>query len=223
MMKFLLQRGHAWTRGRAWTLAYRRWLRELVWDHTADQVVFDSLLLAIEQAEERLQALEARILEFSQEEPYREPVGWLRCFRGIDTTSAMVLVTELHGIERFPSARALMAYLGLVGSEHSTGTSVRRGGLTCAGNRHARRVLVEASWNCQRPPSVHGALLKRRLGQPAWALAIADRAQSRLYRRTRRLAHKSKHPSKITAAIARELTGFVWAMLTSPARSAQVA
>ena len=219
-MKFLLQRGHTWNRGRAWTLSYRRWLHGLVWDHPADQAVFSSLLLAIEQSEERLKELELRILEHSHEAPYRERVGWLRCFRGIDTITAMTLVTELHGIDRFSSARALMAYLGMVPSEHSTGTSVRRGRLTCTGNRHARRVLIEAAWNSQRPPVVRSGLLKRRQGQPAWVLALADRAQQRLYRRYRRLTHRGLPPSKVNAALARELTGFVWAALTGPTQTA---
>ena len=99
-------------------------------------------------------------------EPYRTPVGWLRCFRGIDTLSAMILTAEIVDFQRFTSPRQRMAYLGLVPSESSSGGS-DRGALTKAGNTHARRALVEAAWHYRHRPTVGEALARRSQGQPA--------------------------------------------------------
>ena len=216
IMKFLLQRGMGWTRGRAWTIAYRGWVRKLAWEHTADRMVFSDLLLGLDHAEERLKQMESKLEETAQEEPYRERVGWLRCFRGIDTLTAMTILTELHDPSRFPTPRALMAYLGLVLSEYSTGDKEHRGGITHAGNGRARSSLVEASWHYRHKPSVQGKLLRRRQGQPAWVLAIADRAQLRLHKRYWSLVLRGKLPVKAVTAVARELTGFIWAVLQGP-------
>lgn len=149
----------------------------------------------------------------AESEPFATPVGWLRCFRGIDTVTALSLVAELHGIERFPSPRELMAYLGLVPSEHSSSERPRRGAITKAGNSHARRLLVEASWHYRHPPCLGAALKERRKGQPAAVIAIADKAQQRLYRRQRHLAARGKLPTQAVVAAARELSGFIWAAL----------
>ncbi len=118
----------------------------------------------------------------SWEEPYRERVGWLRCFRGIDPVTAITLLAELHGFQRFTTPRALMVYLGLVPSEHSSGEAQHRGSITKAGNLHARRLLIEAAWHYRHPPAIGKA--QRRQGQPARVLAVADRAQQRLHRRS---------------------------------------
>jgi transposase len=175
--------------------------------------VADDYLLAIEQVESRLADLDARLAETAQTEPYREPVAWLRCFRGIDTLTAMRILAELHDFRRFPNARALMAYLGLVPREDSSGERHRRGRITKTGNTLVRRVLVEASWHYQRRAHIGPALAARRKGQPAHVIAIADKAQQRLCRRFRRLTAEHKPAPKVAVAIARELTGFIWAAL----------
>jgi len=198
-----------------WTVAYRRWLKSLAWENEADRVIFSDYLLGLEHAEERLKHLEAKIKEISQRDPWRERVGWLRCLRGVDTLTAMTLLTELHGWERFRTPRELMSYLGLVPSENSTGLDVRRGSIG-GGNRYARRVLIEAAQHCAMRPSVGAALKKRREGQPGWVLAIADRAQLRLHRRFWHLQLSGKNRTKAIAAVARELAGFIWAILQGP-------
>ena len=104
--------------------------------------------------EARLQELDARLAEIAETEPYREPVGWLRCFRGIDTLTAMLILAELHDFRRFASAPALMAYLGLVPGEDSSGEKHRRGRITRTGNALVRRLLVEMAWHYQHRPSV---------------------------------------------------------------------
>jgi transposase len=169
--------------------------------------------LAIDQTEARLTELDARLREVAEREPYRTPLGWLRCFRGIDTLSAMLMLAELHDFRRFTTPRALMAYLGLVPGEASSGEKHRRGRITRTGNALVRRVLVETAWHYRHRPGVGVALARRRNGQPARVIAIADKAQQRLCRRFRTLAAAHKPAPKIVVAIARELAGFLWAAL----------
>jgi len=137
----------------------------------------------------------------------------LRCFRGIDTLTAMLILAELQDVRRFASAPALMAYLGLVPGEHSSGEQHRRGRITRTGNALIRRLLVETAWHYQHRPGIGVALARRRKGQPARVIAIADKAQQRLCRRFRSMAAEHKPAPKIAVAIARELAGFVWAAL----------
>jgi transposase len=221
LSKFLLRRGRIYTVGkRAWTCLYRQWLNGLSFDHDADRISFEDYRAAIEQLEERLRGLDQQLATLAEQDPYREPVGWLRCYRGIDTVTAIALVAELHDFRRFRTARALMAYLGLVPSEHSSGDRRRRGAITKAGNAHVRRLLIEAAWHYRHRPGVGVALRRRRQGQPAAVIAIADRAQHRLHRRFRQLTERSKPFNKVVVAVARELIGFVWAALY-PAAAAQ--
>lgn len=210
--KLLLRRGLHFA-GKNWTRAHRRWIDTLTWTHAAERVVVEDYLLAIDQLEARRADLDAQLAEMAQTDAYREPVGWLRCFRGIDTLTAMLILAELHDVRRFASAPALMAYLGLVPGEDSSGEKHRRGRITRTGNTLVRRLLVETAWHYQHRPSVGIALTRRRKGQPGRVIAIADKAQQRLCRRFRKLAAEHKPPPKIAVAIARELAGFVWAAL----------
>ena len=210
--KLLLRRGLHYA-GRNWTRAHREWIGRLTWTHDAERAVVDDYLLAIDQTEARLLELDTRLAAIAETEPYREPVGWLRCFRGIDTLTAMLLLAELHDFRRFASAPALMAYLGLVPGEDSSGEKHRRGRITRTGNALVRRLLVEVAWHYQHRPGIGVALTRRRKGQPGRVIAIADKAQQRLCRRFRKLAAEHKPAPKIAVAIARELAGFVWAAL----------
>jgi transposase len=210
--KLLLRRGLHYS-GRNWTRAHRQWLESLTWAHAAERAVVDDYQLAIDHTEARLRELDARLVAMAEGAPYREPVGWLRCFRGIDTLTAMLILAELHDVRRFATAPALMAYLGLVPGEDSSGEKHRRGRITRTGNAFVRRLLVETAWHYQHRPGVGVALRRRRHGQPGRVIAIADKAQQRLCRRFRKLAAEHKPPPKIAVAIARELTGFLWAAL----------
>jgi transposase len=214
--KLLLRRGLPYTVGRPWTKAHRRWIDSLQWSHAAERVVVEDYLLAIDQLEARVKELDQQLTAVAATEPYCEPVAWLRCFRGIDTLSAMLILAELHQFRRFPSPRALMAYVGLVPGEHSSGEKHCRGRITRAGNALVRRLLVEAAWHYQHRPGVGAALARRRRGQPARIIAIADKAQQRLCRRFRLLAVMNKPRPVIAVAIARELVGFLWAALQAP-------
>ena len=210
--KLLLRRGLHYS-GRNWTRAHRQWMDSLIWTHAAERVVVEDYLLAIDQVETRLSELDVRLTAIAQTDPYREPVAWLRCFRGIDTLTAILILAELHDFRRFQAPRALMAYLGLVPGEDSTGEKHRRGPITRTGNSVVRRLLVETAWHYQHRPAVGVGLARRRKGQPGRVIAIADKAQQRLCRRFRKLATERKPAPKIVVAIARELAGFLWAAL----------
>jgi transposase len=210
--KLLLRRGLHFA-GRNWTRAHRQWIDSLTWAHAAERTVVDDYRLAIDQMEARLVELDRQLAQIAEREPYRERVGWLRCFRGIDTLTAMLILAELHDFRRFASAPALMAYLGLVPGEASSGEKHRRGRITRTGNALVRRLVVETAWHYQHRPGVGGALTRRREGQPGRVIAIADKAQQRLCWRFRKLAAEHKPPPKIAVAIARELAGFLWAAL----------
>jgi transposase len=214
LTKFLLRRHCVYRQTkRHWGTRHRAWLDALRFDDATSQATFDSYYLAEQQLEERQRQLDLRLAEFGGQEPYREPVAWLRCFKGIDTVTAVCLVAELHSFERFHSPRQLAAYVGLVPSESSSGEREQRGGITKAGNRHVRRLLIEAAWHHRHRPAISAPLRARRKGQPARVLVIADRAQERLCARYRRMNERGKIHHKTVTAMARELTGYLWAVL----------
>jgi transposase len=216
LVKMLVRRGFVFdTRQRLWSVAHRQWLEALTFDSETDRVVVAEYKLAIEQTERRLRALDGELEKAAQLPLYRDHVAWLRCFRGIDTTVAMIFVAELHGIDRFESPRALAAYLGLVPTVYASGDGVRRGKITKTGNGHIRRALVQACWQYRHRPGLGRSLRKRREGQPERVLTIAEQAERRLSARYLRLRARGKHTNKIVIAIARELVGFLWAALRS--------
>lgn len=213
LSRFLARRGLVYRDGRAWTLAHRKWLRAQALSHRADQVVLEHYLRRLELVEEQIKDLDDELEERAKSERFAAPVARLRCFRGIATVTAITLVAELGDVRRFPTPRHLMSYLGVTPSEHSSGGSRRLGGITKAGNAHVRRVLIESSWHYRHRPGVGRLLRKRREGQPVDVICIADRAQQRLNRRYRRMTEAGKPPNKAVVAVARELTGFIWAAL----------
>ena len=164
-----------------------------------------------------MSALDERIEEISAQELWAAPVGALRCFRGIDTLTALSVIAEVHDWRRFSTPRELMAYLGLVASERSSGGKERRGSITRAGNGRVRRLLVEAAWHYRHRPAVGSRLRKRREGQPPAAIALADRAQHRLHARYQRMVARGKPHNVVTVAVGRELAGFLWAAMQAPA------
>lgn len=213
LTKFLLRKGYRYPGKKAWTAKYWTWLESLTFDCEADEVIFDNYLLALRQISSRVEALMCVIEQLAQREPYAKPVAALRCFRGIDTITAMTLVTELHGFERFEHPRQLMAFLGLVPREHTSDGRGHRGSITKAGNSHVRRVLVEAAWHYRHKPNRGWALRKRRVGQLPSVIAHADKAMDRLYKRWHTLSMRNKPNPKGVVALARELVGFIWAVL----------
>ena len=213
LSKFLLRRGLVFRNGCNWSQRHRSWLNSLKFEREVDRIVFEDYLLAVEQHEARVAALDEQLAAVADTQPYRTAVAHLRCFRVINTVTAMALVAELHDIRRFNTAPQLMAYLGLVPSEHSSGERKRRGGITKTGNSHVRRLLIETAWHYRHKPAVGVRLSKRRRGQPPQVVARADRAQQRLCKQYRRMSARNKHHNTIVAAIARMLVGYLWETL----------
>ncbi len=221
LSKMMLRRGLRYETGKKnWTQAHNRWLAGIRFDDELAQAVFADYLRAVDQIGDRVARLAEKISEASLQEPYAEAVAHLRCFRGIDTVAAVTLIAELHEFSRFESPRGLMAYLGIVPSEHSSGERRHRGSITKTGNTHARRMLVEIGWHYRHQPAEGVKLRARRKGQPSWVISIADRAQERLHAKYWRMLGRGKSPNVANVAVARELVGFLWAVLhpSAPAR-----
>jgi len=208
---FLLRHGHHYHRP-AWTLLHRRWLAGLKFDQAVHHIVLEDCIAAIEAATARRDRLEAHIRAALPDWSLAPAVRALQALRGVSLVAAATLMAELGDVTRFTNPRQLMAYLGLVPSEHSTGRSRRQGGITKAGNGAARRMLIEAAWSYRFPARISRELLLRQEQLPKSVRDIAWKAQERLCRRYRKLAQAGKLPTVITAAIARELSGFVWAI-----------
>jgi transposase len=214
VLKLLARHGRSYLAGRNWSQAHWRWIREQRFDLPPRQRAFEAPQFTLEQALAHQAELHKELEALATTALYREPVGWLRCFRGLDTLSAMILLAEVVDFQRFERPRELMAYLGLVPSEYSSGETQRRVALTKAGNAHARRALVEAAWHYRHRPTIGHALATRSQEQPPAIVAQAWRAQPRLHRRDRHLVGHGKRPPVAVAAIARELVGFIWAAMT---------
>ena len=221
LSKFLLRRGITFTPGkRAWTIAHRRWLESLRFDNPVETTVVADYLFAIEQIEQRTKSLLVHIERLALDARYAKPGATLRCFRSIDTISAVGLAVELHNFERFTSPRRLMSFIGVVPGEHSSGEKRRQGAITKTGNAHVRRLLIEAAWNYRHRPHVGAPLRNRRKGQPPRTIAIADKAMLRLHRRYQQMTLRGVSPQKAVVAMARELAGFIWAALSPLAQQA---
>jgi len=210
---FLIRNGYIYQDGSHWTDKHGRWLKALVFDQPKLRTVFEEYRSQIEHCTQRLESLDKQVQSLAQSDRYRAAVGVLRCLRGIDTLTAITLLTEIFDFGRFDSPRALMAYLGVTPSEDSSGESRRPGAITKTGNRRARRILTEAAWHYRHPYAVSKALKLRRQDQPAWATDLADQAAKRLYRRYHHLLERGKASPVAVMAVVRELAGFVWAML----------
>jgi transposase len=210
----LLRHGVSRPHAKAWTKRDREWLQTLKMSTAMLTRTLRHHVQRLERAEAQRDNIELDIAALSETEAFRRPVGALRCFRGIDTISAMTIVTELHSFGRFEKPTALMAFIGLVPSEDSTGDRVNRGPITKTGNKRVRRILVEAGWHYRHKPAVGVTLRKRRQGQPPEVIATADRAMQRLWKRYWHLVFdNNKAPCKAVTAVARELAGFIWAVL----------
>lgn len=195
-----------------WCKAHMRWLLSQKLEHPEQRFVLEEMLLGARQQQERIARLEDAIRAAVPEWSLEPVVNALMAMRGIDLVSATTLLAEIGDLTRFRTPRELMAYLGLVPSEHSTGDKIVRGPITKAGNRRARRVLVESAWNYRHPPRVSQAKLMRVNAVPPAVREIAWKAQTRLYSRFRALMRKGKLKTVAVTALARELAGFIWAI-----------
>jgi transposase len=210
----LRNHGLVFTAGKStWTKKHRQWLSEL--RQTLQGPLKTTLAMELEHLEyleSQKCSLDAELERLASSDPYRTQVEALSCLRGVKLLTALTILCEIDDIRRFASPRALMAYFGLVPSERSSGDREHRGPITKAGNAHVRRLLVEAAWNNRHRAGANLILNRRRQGQPPAIVAIALKAQHRLYKKFWRLEQR-KHRHVAITAVARELCGFIWAIL----------
>jgi transposase len=209
---FLLRQGLHYTGKRTWTKAHGSWLASQKFAYVEQRVAFEEMLLAMRQAQERIERLELAIRVATPDWSLAEVVTALMAMRGIDFISATAFLAEIGDLSRFRTPRELMAYLGLVPSEASTGDTIKRGPITKAGNRRARRILVECSWSYQHPPRVGKEKQEKVAAAPRAVREIAWKAQCRLSARYRALTRKGKLKTVAVTAVARELSAFIWAI-----------
>lgn len=208
---FVLRQGQHWPRGKSrWTQSHYNWLESLRFDQPWLQIVLQEYIDAVKAATQRVDDLTDQMMRVLPSWSLSPVVDALVALRGIDKLAAMVLLAELGDISRFASPKQLMAYLGLVPSEHSTGNRRRQGGITLTGNSHARRMLVECAWSYRFPARQTMHLKRKAKNASEQAKAIAWRAQKRLCGRYRQLSQSGKNIKLVCVAIARELVGFIW-------------
>jgi transposase len=212
LLAFLLRSGHRYSGKTSWSQAHMRWLSDIKMPHQSQQIVLQEYIDTLTVCRQRGQRLTDQIRELLPEWRMHPVVKAFQSLRGVSLIVAVTTAAEIGDLSRFESPRQLMAYLGLVPSEYSTGEETRRGPITKTGNGHARRVLVEAAWAYRFPARVSRVLLKRQEGLSQEICDISWKAQIRLCSRYKRLWAKGKVKQVIVTAIARELCAFMWAI-----------
>jgi transposase len=208
---YVLRHGHAWPSNKTrWTQTHYNWLESLRFAHDWQQVVLQEYIDAVKTASQRVTDITAQMERVLPQWSLAPVVESLVALRGVDKLAAMVLLAELGDISRFDSPRQLMAFLGLVPSEHTSGGRRRQGAITKTGNRHARRMLVESAWSYRFPARRTAHLRRKAVNASDEAKVIAWRAQKRLCGRYRTLIQAGKNTKQTTVAVARELVGFIW-------------
>jgi transposase len=212
LLSFLLRHGRNYPDEKNWTKMHARWLTAQSFTHPAQRIVFQDQMEAIHAAQVRLTTLEQQLRDIVPSWTMATVVAAYQALRGVSFLVAAIFVAEVGDVRRFTTPQQLMAFLGLVPSERSTGDMVRRGAITKTGNRRARRVRVEAAWTYRYSARVSQALQDRLKGLPLAERTIAWKAQVRLCVRYRRLIANGKKPAVATTAIAREIAAFLWAI-----------
>ena len=208
----LLRHGFRYTGRSNWTLAHFRWISDIKMPHPAQQIALHEYLDAIVESQKRVERLTEQIRSLLPQWRLSPVVHALQALRGVSLLVAVTTVAELGDLGRFKNPRQLMAYLGLVPSEHSSGEKIRRGGITKTGNGHVRRTLIEAAWAYRFPARTSRVLRGRQQGLPQKICALSWDAQLRLCSRYRQLQARGKIQQVIVTAIARELAAFMWAI-----------
>jgi len=190
-------------------------MKTLSFDILVDKAVFEQYLYTIESIEERIGRVDLQIKEIAESPRYAERVRKFRAFKGVDYIIALSLVCEIGDFKRFPTAAAFMSYIGLVPSEYSSGNKRKQGGITKTGNGHIRKLLTEAAWHYTRPVQVSIRLAERRIGTSERVISYADKALNRLHGKYVKLVFKGKSKQAAVTAVARELSGFLWGVMTA--------
>jgi len=211
LSKLLLRYGRLWEGASSWTVAHRRWLCAQRFEWEATQLAYLDGLALVDALAARRAALDEQLGRLAQDPHFWPTVARLRCFRGIDTLSALVLALEVHDFRRFARPAQLAAWLGLTPSLSQSGQSSTSGPIAKTGSGYARRILVEAAKHAGLRPRISAELRRRQSGQPEQVCAIAWRAQQRLYRQSARLRAHGKPANVSAVALARELACFLWA------------
>lgn len=209
---FLLRHSRVYGGKSRWTQAHFRWLETVSFDMPVQQIVLQDYIDTVKAAQQRIADLEAQMRVALERWSLRPVIEALMALRGLKLIVAMTTLAELGDLTRFDSPRELMAYLGLVPSEHSSGGSRRQGGITRTGNGHVRRVLVEAARAYRFPARKSAGIQRRAEKTSAEVQAIAREAQKRLCGRYQKLIQAGKVKQQVTTAVARELAGFIWAI-----------
>ena len=218
---FLLRHDVRYASKTSWSKTFYRWLATLNFARAEAQTAFTEYWQAVTAADERVARLTAALASSIAGWRFESVVKALQALRGIDQISAIGLVAETGDVGRFAHPRQLMAYLGLVPCEHSSGERVARGSITKTGNAHARRLLTEAAWSYRFQPRIGYRAQRRAEELPQAIRDIAWKAQLRLSARFARLRARGVHINKVCVAVARELAGFVWAIASARARLPQ--
>jgi len=210
LSSFLLRNGFQYSGKSKWTPAHMRYLRELVLPDPAQKIVLEEYIQAIDSCIERVARLAQKMKDLLLGWEWEPMVRALMACKGFKEVAAMTIISELGDLRRFTHPRQLMAFLGLVPSENSTGSRRRQGGITKCGNSHARWMLVECSQHYRKAPKISKALTTRQEGQPKQVKELAWRMQNRLHKRYVKLKMRGKRENKCIVAIARELSAFIW-------------
>ena len=209
---FLLRYGKSYAGKSNWTQAHFRWLEEMKFTQPVQQIVFQEYVDTVKMLTKRVSALDQQLESVVSESVFWPVIESLMALRGVSLLTAATIVAEIGDLQRFASAPQLMAYLGVVPSEHSSGATKSRGGITKTGNGHVRRVLIEAAWTYRHPARKTRHLQRRAERTPDAVQEIAWKAQKRQCARYRLLDAKGKLKVQACTAVARELAGFIWAI-----------
>lgn len=213
LSKFLLRQGRRWEGASNWTVKHLDWIRTQTFEHEAHKRVLRDYMKSLEDATERVSRLTKDIEELVVSSTLAPLVTALQSMRGVATISSVVIAAEIGDLRRFASAGAFMSFVGLVPSESSSGGRTQRGSITKTGNRHVRRILVEAAWHYFKPAQMSRVLRARNTKVSDEVRKIAWKAQQRLHRKFHHLVYeKGKPPQVAVVAVARELAGFLWAI-----------
>jgi len=214
LLGFLLRHSQRWTGGKQnWTKGFWQWLEALKMPSIHQQFALGEYIDAVKRSEDQIRAIKKQMSRAKQGWALEPIVDGLMAMRGINLVASMGIVAELGDLSRFSKPSQLMAYLGLVPSEHSSGDSRRQGGITKTGNAHVRRLLIESAW-CYRFSARKSREIELRAQNASPQVqAIAWKAQKRLNMRYRALSERGLSSVKVVTAVARELSGFIWAVV----------
>jgi len=210
LKSFLLRHDRRYPGKTSWGTTHWRWLADQTFPYPHQQFVYEEYKRRIRELEERCKRLEQVLVEAMQEWQLAPVVEALQALRGIRLIAADTLVSEIGDLDRFESPKQLMAWVGLVPAEYSSGQRIKRGEITRAGNAAARSVLIESAWHYRFSAREGRALQERNSQIPEKIRAIAWKAQVRHCGKYRRLANAGKKTVKVVTAVARELVGFIW-------------